>query len=535
MSVRSSRLARIIAMRSQSSSYESWTREELISRLRALERKSSPSAQTSRAPLKARKAFDFSSYPKRKIALKFCYSGQRYNGLVFQEDDTPLPTVEETLYDALASCRLIDGPAGPQACGWERCGRTDRGVSSSGQVVSLWVRSNVGRAPGPEVGPSVLPSTLDRVPVRDSEEAQNADFVQESDTGLPLIDAEEGNASAPVVPEKKYELRYISLLNRVLPPTIRILAWAPVATTFSARFNCKYRHYKYYFTPDGLNIDLMKEGAKRLLGEHDFRNLCKIDPSKQLTTFRRKILRADISPVSIFADNLERDVLDQTVEARPHMYVLDLVGTAFLYNQVRHIAAILFLIGTGLEPPSVMTALLNSDPNYPEPPLSANESPPEFVDRKPEYQIADSLPLVLWDCAYGSEDIQWRRDEQDAGVVEEYVNNEWSLSNQMHAIHSRSLVETALQACFLRAAAVHHPPPSQLLPLDDGSRTMIFGDGSRAILQIPLGGAATRRITAQGYVPLLRRKRLEHVDVVNERWRSKKGVSVTGKDAADSE
>jgi tRNA pseudouridine38/39 synthase len=36
-----------------------------------------------------------------------------------------------------------------------------------------------------------------------------------------------------------------------------------------------------------------------------------------------------------------------------HMPVLDLVGTAFLYNQVRHIMAILLLIGARLELPSL--------------------------------------------------------------------------------------------------------------------------------------------------------------------------------------
>lgn len=523
MSIRLGRLARVIAMRSQVNSYESWTREELISRLKSLERKSSTPPQSLRPPAKARKAFDFSAYSKRKVALKFCYNGSHYNGLVFQEDDTPLPTVEEILYDALSSCRLIDGAAGPKLCEWERCGRTDRGVSSAGQIVSLLVRSNIGQSNLAEAGPSTISQSLDGV--LEAEEATDADSVPESESDFPFLDAEVDNASAPTIPERKQELRYISLLNRVLPPTIRILAWSPVSTEFSARFNCKYRHYKYFFTPDGLNIEAMKEAAARLLGEHDFRNLCKIDPSKQLTTFRRKILQADISPTSIFADNLKTDMLGPTAETKPHMYVLDLVGTAFLYNQVRHIMAILFLVGAGLEPPSIMTALLNSDPNHLEPPF-ADDPQPEFVDRKPEYQIADAFPLVLWNCAYSDKDVSWRGDEHEESVIEESAN-EWNLSNQMHSIHSRSLIETALEACFLRATSLHHPPSSGLLPLNVATRENVLREGSRAILQIPLGGAATRRITAQGYIPLLRRKRLEHVDIVNERWRNKKGISAT--------
>ena len=36
-----------------------------------------------------------------------------------------------------------------------------------------------------------------------------------------------------------------------------------------------------------------------------------------------------------------------------------------------------------------------------------------IVDRKPEYQMADELPLVLWDCAYSDEDTQWQIDKRD--------------------------------------------------------------------------------------------------------------------------
>ena len=43
------------------------------------------------------------------------------------------------------------------------------------------------------------------------------------------------------------------------------------------------------------------------------------------------------------------------------------------------------------------------------------------------------------------------------------------------------------------------------------------------VLNIPLGGGNARRTRSSLYVPLLKRKRLEHVDVVNERWRLGKG------------
>ncbi|THH09673.1 hypothetical protein EW145_g1857 [Phellinidium pouzarii] len=252
------------------------------------------------------------------------------------------------------------------------------------------------------------------------------------------------------------------MLNRVLPPTIRILAWSPIDPSFSSRFNTKYRHYKYFFSPEGLNIDAMRDAAARLVGEHDFRNLCKIDPSKQITSFRRKILRADISPASVFADESEPD---SRVDARPHVYVFDLAGTAFLYNQVRHIMAVLLLIGAGLEPPIVMSALLNVDPTHPALPFRADEPAPDLVTQKPEYQMADALPLVLWECAYGDEDVVWQTDDQEtAEDAKAAASSENSLYRQMHAIHTRSLIHSVLDAHFLRAASVFHPPMPESLP-----------------------------------------------------------------------
>jgi tRNA pseudouridine38/39 synthase len=50
------------------------------------------------------------------------------------------------------------------------------------------------------------------------------------------------------------ELQYASIINRVLPDDIRVLAWAPVPLDFSARFSCLYRTYKYFFTAGDMDI-----------------------------------------------------------------------------------------------------------------------------------------------------------------------------------------------------------------------------------------------------------------------------------------
>ncbi|KAJ7685590.1 pseudouridine synthase, partial [Mycena polygramma] len=426
--------------------YESWSKEDLIARLTQLEADKELHA-TSRVaitpppptPRRLWKTFDFSAYPRRKIALKFCYSGWAYNGLAIQTDPTPLPTVEGLLFDALAKARLIDPDAGLEGCGWERCGRTDRGVSAGGQVISLWVRS--------------------------------------------------------ALENPKSEHSYALILNRLLPPTIRILAWSPVAPEFSSRFACKSRHYKYFFAPDGLDIRLMTEAASLLAGSHDFRNYCKLDPSKQLTTYQRLIVSADISPVAGSASE---------------MYVLDLKGSAFLYHQVRHIMAVLFLVGAGLEPPSVVTALLNVAPG-----AEGDPSLP-VVDTRPEYQMADALPLMLYECHYAPGDVEWRTEEEaDADGLSPLGAG---LHHQLHSIHARSQIYATLNREFLNAAAVHHAAPVSHLPL---SATGFVPDGKTA-MNVPLGGAEFRRIAK--YTPLLKRSRGDHFEVVNERWRVGKGA-----------
>jgi tRNA pseudouridine38/39 synthase len=203
------------------------------------------------------------------------------------------------------------------------------------------------------------------------------------------------------------------------------------------------------------------------------------------------------------------------------VWVFDLRGTAFLYNQVRHIVAILFLIGAGLEPPSLMTALLNVDKEHPYPAFKEGEPIPPVIDRRPEYQMADGLPLVLWDCAYSDEDVRWQIDESD--LENGGVNGAGGVYGQLKSIHERSTIHSALDAYFLESASRHHPAPMNPFPLskDPIGSGGILPDGSES-LQIPLGGGAYQRTGR--YVPVLFRKRLEDVFVVNERWKAGKGA-----------
>lgn len=503
-----------------SPNYETWSKEELIARLTELELRAKDSHYDHNRPKRGLlpgtggRPFHFKDHPVRKIAVKFCYSGWEYNGLAYQIDRTPLPTVEEVLFRAFAKARLVDAEAGLDGCGWEKCGRTDVGVSAAGQVISLWVRSALPVNGAKSAVPVELEPDVPSDPVVDQAGSSTAQpdivpnptlDVDPDFPSLDLIDEPPSNSSAP--PPRTEELHYVSILNRVLPPTIRVLAWSPVSPDFSARFNCKHRHYKYFFTAHDLDIALMRPAATALVGEHDFRNLSKLDPAKQITEFRRRIMKADVAFVSGQGEHA--------------VYVLDLVGSAFLYHQVRHIMAVLFLVGAGLESPSIMPTLMNVDGS--ERPLSPTDAPLPILDRKPEYQMADALPLMLWDCAFADSDVQWQIGDNDSGS--EDARTKGDLYRQLDSIHQRSLIHTTLEAHFLAAAAWYHPPPPRYFPFSTTRLTMstipLLANNEPPVLGVPLGGGTYRR--GVNYVPIVLRKRLDHVEVTNARWRTGKG------------
>ena len=91
----------------------------------------------------------------------------------------------------------------------------------------------------------------------------------------------------------------------------------------------------------------MQEGAALLVGEHDFRNFCKMNVA-EVSNFRREVYYANIVPFSHNPSDETRSV-----------YMLEIKGLAFLWHMVRCIMSVLLLIGEGNEVPAVVTALLD--------------------------------------------------------------------------------------------------------------------------------------------------------------------------------
>uniref|UniRef100_A0A336K3G1 CSON015595 protein n=1 Tax=Culicoides sonorensis TaxID=179676 RepID=A0A336K3G1_CULSO len=248
--------------------------------------------------VKPGRPFDFSKTTKRHILLRFYYLGWDYQGYAAQEDS--METIEHHLINALIRVCLIKDR---ESANYQRCGRTDKGVSAFHQVISIDVRSKLS-----------------------DDQIKNMENLDQ-------------------------EINYCALLNRVLPKDIRCISWMPLKNKFySSRFDCKERTYRYFFPRGNLDINLMQESGQAFVGSHDFRNFCKMDIQNGVTMFVRKILQVKIVPMEC--------------EASPYqMHYIEIVGQAFLYHQIRNIMAVLFLIGQKLEKPEVIIDLLDVQKN----------------------------------------------------------------------------------------------------------------------------------------------------------------------------
>lgn len=505
----------------------------------------------------------FGKHPTRHIALVFVYQGWHYSGLAIQQAATPLPTVEGELLKALEKVRLIEEGKGWEGCQFARCGRTDRGVSSAGQVVSLWIKSqrqpddggtplNVGGdwrpASNPVAKKSLLDTPLDSPLSPGDKMAANITGGQldqdisklsprRRERALARAEKAKATSTTPI------EFAYPHILNRVLPPEIRVLGWSPLSRDpeqddetdppFDARFSCTTRHYRYFFNRNPipnqppLDIDRMQEAASLLVGEHDFRNFCKVDGSKQIENHSRRVLRAfirpdDRSPLS----NEDVSNPNKSMNARPSDdYVFELVGSAFLWHQVRHIMAILFHIGHRFESPELVTAMLNTGYSTTTPSSSdAIELPDKsVVANKPLYQMAAALPLQLYQCGYPEGTLDWRYhgydgpvangqttshddDNHDAGRQSANMGSETLLSVLKSQAEEARVKARHIEAFYEEALRLN-----QLETCSTPTETTAF----------TLGAGEMK--SARKYINVLDRPRGDSVEEQNQRWRQGKG------------
>ena len=144
-------------------------------------------------------------------------------------------------------------------------------------------------------------------------------------------------------------------LNQRLPDDIRIQKSEQVADDFHPRFcdTIKTYEYKIYnnkfpdptvrlyskFVYFNIDIDKMREGAKYLVGEHDFKSFC---------TPRTNV------------ESTVREVTEITFDKKGDMITMTIKGTGFLYNMVRIIMGTLLRVGMGMYTPEHVKEILDA-------------------------------------------------------------------------------------------------------------------------------------------------------------------------------
>ena len=140
-------------------------------------------------------------------------------------------------------------------------------------------------------------------------------------------------------------------LNHFLPSTISVLKAEDVAASFHARFQPTSKIYEYliwngasrpallrnraYYVPSHLNLSLMRQASKYLIGKHDFSAFTSVERAIK----GRHVERKKISFV--------RTLMKCEIKKKGAIVVLKVQADGFLYHMVRNIAGTLVAAGKG--------------------------------------------------------------------------------------------------------------------------------------------------------------------------------------------
>lgn len=163
---------------------------------------------------------------------------------------------------------------------------------------------------------------------------------------------------------------FLSTINSFLPKDIRILSLEECDSRFHSRLNATAKTYRYqidispfgnlflrntsHHIPQPLDTEAMRQGAKCLIGTHDFKSFCS---NKRMKKSSIRTLHA----------------IDITLDSANELLLLTYTGNGFLYNMVRIMTGTLIEIGLGIrKPEEILTALEGCDRG-----LAGHTAPPQ--------------------------------------------------------------------------------------------------------------------------------------------------------------
>jgi tRNA pseudouridine38-40 synthase len=180
---------------------------------------------------------------------------------------------------------------------------------------------------------------------------------------------------------RKAALAAPRVLNSRLPPDVWAWASATVPENFSARHAALWREYRYVLPEEGLDLDLMRDAGRELLGVHDFRNLS----SQKSRPTTRNLMKLDISEES-------------------GSVLLEVRADGFLWNMVRKIATVLERVGSGERDLDWVRELLDPGVNR-----GVNPAPAEG--------------LILMDVGY--QGVEWTLEPYSMRMAQERLSKVW--------------------------------------------------------------------------------------------------------------
>lgn len=259
----------------------------------------------------------------KRILLTVAYDGTGYSG--FQAQKSGVPTIERELNRAVTELTGEETEVSGAS-------RTDAGVHA---LCNLAVFDTESRIPPEKFANALNVRLPDQICVQDSREVP-ADFHPRFCDTVKTYEYVIYNARFPSPRRKRYSL--------------------------------------YSYTP--FDVERMREGARYLVGEHDFKSFCSIHTQAMTTT--RTITEIEVlerpcdeeriaalAAETGFEENAGHDGADGSVEGArrdvsPREIVIRVSGTGFLYNMVRIIAGTLMEAGRGALEPAQIKAILEA-------------------------------------------------------------------------------------------------------------------------------------------------------------------------------
>ena len=174
-------------------------------------------------------------------------------------------------------------------------------------------------------------------------------------------------------------------LNRSLPEDIRIQKSQEVTPDFHPRRCSSRKTYEYriycapfpmpvrrlysHFTYVPLDVDLMSQAARYLVGEHDFKSFCSVETQAESTVRRIESIRVYRAgggmgtaavPETRRSGQAGFSIDERDIDHYGQEIVIRVSGNGFLYNMVRIIAGTLMEVGRGHIAPQEIERILEA-------------------------------------------------------------------------------------------------------------------------------------------------------------------------------